>query len=391
VSLSPTAARDVIVESARRHGFHRVALVPVEAPRRHAQYAAWVASGQHGAMAYLAAPEHVAGRADLRAVLSEIRTLVVVALAYARDAPAPAGDLVPLRLRGQLARYAAGDDYHLIMKARLTALADDLAAAAGRPVVARPCVDTAPLLEREWAERGGLGFVAKNTMLIAPGLGSYVLLGELLLDVEAAPTAPAELPRSRCGSCRACLDACPTRAFTDAYVLDARRCISYLTIEQQGPIPRDLRAAIGTWIFGCDVCQEVCPWNASDHAPPDALPPRDRDHAAPDLVALAFAPSNQLRQFVKRTALRRIGRAQLLRNVAVALGNSGDPRALPALVHLLADAAALVRGHAAWGLARLIELGAATDAEVAPALAAARAREADAAAGAELDHALAPR
>jgi epoxyqueuosine reductase len=352
--LSPEAARDAIVDAARRAGFHRVALVPVEPPRRHELYTQWLARGAHGEMAYLAAPEHVRARADLHAVLSEVRTLVVVALAYDR-ARAP---IDPARLTGKLARYAAGEDYHLVMKAKLAAVADELARAVGAPIAARPCVDSAPLLEREWAERGGLGFVAKNTMLIAPGLGSYVLLGELLIDVDAAPTAPAEPPKPRCGSCTACLDACPTRAFTDAFVLDARRCISYLTIEQAGAIPRELRAAIGAWVFGCDVCQEVCPWNAAEHDAPGALEPRDARHAAPDLVELAFAPSNQLRQFVKRTALRRLGRAQLLRNVAVALGNGGDARAKDALVHLLANASPLVRGHAAWGLARLATLGA---------------------------------
>src|SRR5207249_2510529 len=150
-------------------------------------------------------------------------------------------------------------------------------------------------------ERGGLGFVAKNTMLIAPGLGSYVVLGELLLDVELAATAPEAPPKPRCGSCTACLDACPTRAFTDAYVLDARRCISYLTIEHQGAIPRELRAAIGTWVFGCDVCQEVCPFNAGAGEPADPLlRPRTPEHALPDLLALAGKGANQLRQLVRR-------------------------------------------------------------------------------------------
>jgi epoxyqueuosine reductase len=381
--ISPEAARDVIVDAARRAGFHRVALIPVEPPRRHELYTDWLARGAHGEMAYLAAPDHVSARADLRAVLSEVRTLVVVALAYEhRRGPS-------LPMHGQLARYAAGEDYHLVMKAKLAAVADELARAVGSPIVARPCVDSAPLLEREWAERGGLGFVAKNTMLIAPGLGSYVLLGELLVDVDAAPTAPAEPPKPRCGSCTACLDACPTRAFTDAYVLDARRCISYLTIEQPAAIPRELRAAIGTWVFGCDVCQEVCPWNAADHHPADALAPRDARHAAPDLIELAFAPSNQLRQFVKRTALRRLGRQQLLRNVAVALGNTGDARARDALVHLLADSHALVRGHAAWALARLVALGAITPGVARAAIRAREAAETDDDARAEQAAALA--
>src|SRR6185369_4096797 len=208
-----------------------------------------------------------AQRADLRALLATARSLVVVALAYDRADPIPADAL----LRGKIARYARGEDYHLVMRDRLVLLADRLAAALGRPVASRPCVDSAPVHEREWAERGGLGFIAKNTMMIAPGIGSYVVLGELLVDAELAEAAPSEPPRPRCGSCRSCLDACPTQAFVDAYVLDARRCISYLTIEHRGAIPRELRRAIGTWVFGCDVCQEVCPFNAADGEPADPL------------------------------------------------------------------------------------------------------------------------
>jgi epoxyqueuosine reductase len=336
-----------IAALARELGFHRAAVVPVEPPRRHALYESWLPNA--GDMAYLATPEHLAGRADLRTLLDSARALVVVALAYHRDAPVPAA-----RLTGKIARYARGDDYHLVMRDRLVAFADRLAAALGAPVASRPCVDTAPVHEREWAERGGLGFIAKNTMLIAPGLGSYVVLGELLVDAPLEVTAPDEPPRPRCGSCRACLDACPTRAFVDAYVLDARRCISYLTIEHHGAIPRELRPAIGTWVFGCDVCQEVCPFNAGAGEPAEPmLAPRSRDHALPDLLALATMGTNQMRQFVKRTAMRRIPREVLLRNVAVALGNTRDPAAVPALVALLANPSPLVRGHAAWGLAQI--------------------------------------
>src|SRR5262249_18007576 len=257
----------------------------------------------------------------------------------------------------KIARYARGEDYHLVMRDRLVALADRIAAALGRPVASRPCVDSAPVLEREWAERAGGGFVAKNTMLIAPGLGSYVGPGGLLVDAELAPTAASEPLRPRCGACRSCLDACPTRAFVDAYVLDARRCISYLTIEHHGAIPRELRPSIGTWVFGCDVCQEVCPFNAGT-GPADSeidplLRPRSVEHALPDLVALATRGANQLRRLVRGTAMRRAPRPALLRNVAVALGNTADPRAIPALVALLGHRAPLVRGHAAWALGEL--------------------------------------
>lgn len=345
----------MIAELGRELGFARAAVVPIEPPRRHALYRSWLADGHAGTMAYLAEPEHVAQRGDLRTLLAAARSLIVVALAYDRADPIPPDAL----LRGKIARYARGEDYHLVMRDRLVVLADRIAAALGRPVASRPCVDSAPVLEREWAERAGIGFVAKNTMVIAPGLGSYVVLGELLVDAELAPAAAAEPMRPRCGACRACLDACPTRAFVDAYVLDARRCISYLTIEHRGAIPRELRPAIGTWVFGCDVCQEVCPFNAGSGAGAagaavDAeLRPRSLDHALPDLVALASKGAHQVRRMVKRTALRRVSREALLRNVAVALGNTGDPRAIPALVGLLGHRSALVRGHAVWALGAL--------------------------------------
>ncbi|HEX3762031.1 MAG TPA: tRNA epoxyqueuosine(34) reductase QueG [Kofleriaceae bacterium] len=344
----------LIAELGRELGFARAAVVPIEPPRRHALYQSWLADGHAGTMAYLAAPDHVAPRGDLRALLATARSLIVVALAYDRADPIPPDAL----LRGKIARYARGEDYHLVMRDRLVALADRIAAVLGRPVASRPCVDSAPVLEREWAERAGIGFVAKNTMVIAPGLGSYVVLGELLVDAELAPTVPSEPLRPRCGACRSCLDACPTRAFVDAYVLDARRCISYLTIEHRGAIPRELRPAIGTWVFGCDVCQEVCPFNAGSGAAAAAavdagLRPRSLDHALPDLVALAAKGAHQVRRMIKRTALRRVSHEALLRNVAVALGNTGDPRAIPALVGLLGHRSAMVRGHAVWALGAL--------------------------------------
>jgi len=340
----------MIAALARELGFARAAIVPIEPPRRHALYTSWLARGHGGEMAYLAAPEHTGARADLRTLLDSARALIVVALAYGKDDPVPADRL----LRGRIARYARGDDYHLVLRDRLVLLADRLATELGRPVASRPCVDSAPVMEREWAERGGLGFVAKNTMLIAPGVGSYVVLGELLVDADLAPTAPDAPPKPRCGTCRSCLDACPTQAFTDAYLLDARRCISYLTIEHQGIIPRELRAAIGTWVFGCDICQEVCPFNAGAGSLPDpSLTARSIEHALPDLIALAARGANQLRQFVRRTALRRVSREVLLRNIAIALGNTNSPDAIPALVSLLGNRMPLVRLHAAWALGQL--------------------------------------
>jgi epoxyqueuosine reductase len=217
-------------------------------------------------------------------------------------------------------------------------------------------------------------------MLIAPGLGSYVVLGELLLDVEAALPAPPPPVRKRCGECRACLDACPTGAFVDAFTLDARRCISYLTIEHTGTIPRDLRPLIGTHIFGCDICQEVCPFNAgsADSPPAPELAPQ-LARTAPALIPLLGLGAYQFRRFVNRTSMRRVHRAQFLRNVCVALGNAGDPAAIPALRDALDDRHALVRAHAAWALGRLGDRD---------ALLARRTAETDPAVHAEIDAAL---
>jgi epoxyqueuosine reductase len=328
-----------------RIGFAAVDPLEIDAER----LTTWLEAGRHADMAYLDGPRH-----DPKRLLAEAKTLIAVALAYPFTR-----ELVPLRraalgepLTGIVARYARGQDYHDVMRKKLRRLADALANLLGRPVLARHCVDTAPLLERAAAERAGLGFAAKSTMTIIPGVGSYVMLGELLVDAEIAPDAPLA---PRCGSCRLCLDACPTGAFVDAHVLDARRCISYLTIETQGPIPRELRALIGVRVFGCDVCQDVCPFNAAAEGKPSTPELRPRAKLdAPDLIALLELGSARYRSLVKGTALRRTHRAQLSRNAAIALGNSKDPRAIVPLVRALsAHASALVRGHAAWALGEI--------------------------------------
>jgi epoxyqueuosine reductase len=332
-------------------GFSRIGFAPVEPFERGKRaLQSWLERGFHGEMAYLAQAEL---RADPGVLLAGARTLIVAALAY----PGSRSETVPLRTRqgrvltGTVARYARGRDYHLLLKERLHALADRAATLVGRAVMARACVDTAPLLEREAAARAGVGFQAKNTLVIAPGLGSYVLLGELLLDVEITPSAPVE---PRCGSCRACLDACPTGAFVDAHVLDARRCISYLTIEYSGVIPLELRTAIGTRVFGCDVCQEVCPFNASAAPRPSAPEFSARPELTPlDLVELLELTSSTYRKFVKRTAMRRASRETLVRNAAIALGNTRHADAEAPLARALEHYFAVVRGHAAWALGEL--------------------------------------
>jgi len=349
--VSPEALRDLIVAEARRLGFHRVGIVPVGPPQRYAAYRDWVDAGYHGTMAYMAAPEHLSGRADLRNLAQSARAVVVVASSYGDGKPAPAPE--PGRPRGFVSRYARGRDYHQVMKRKLYELADTLAT-AGVSTAARVCVDTAPVLERDVAERAGLGFTAKNTMVIAPGLGSYIALGELLVDADVAAFT-ADDARSRCGSCRACLDACPTSAFVDAYVLDARRCISYLTIEHRGIIDRRLRPAMGTMIFGCDICQQVCPFNARGprREPPDPELDDTDERGHPELLRLLSLGTNQRRRYLEGSAMRRVNREQLYRNICVALGNAADPAAIEPLRALLADRSAIVRAHAAWALLQL--------------------------------------
>lgn len=325
----------------REQGFARVGVCSAERLDRGADaLKRWLQSGYHGEMNYMANHD----RADPQTVMPGAKTIVVVALPYARDV-APSTPLV-----GRVASYARGEDYHRVFKERLTRLAERIREVTGGDVAARACVDSAPLLEREAAERAGVGFIGKSAMVIAPGLGSDVLLGELLLDIELPAT---ESERTRCGSCRACLDACPTGAFVDAFTLDARRCISYLTIEYRGWIPLELRPLMGNWVFGCDVCQQVCPFNASAKPRPvdPQLAPRGPLLSLEEILTLG---SSAHRRLVSGTAMRRAPRWQLQRNAAIALGNSGKLEAEDPLEHAVrASRYAIVRGHAVWALGHL--------------------------------------
>jgi len=318
-------------------------LADAEAPFR-----AWLDAGRHGDMEYLADRAAQALRPD--ALLPGALSVVTVAVEHATEAPPFAAD----GRFGRVARYAWGQDYHVVLGARLEALARRLEARLGRGVAARALVDGAPLLERAVAVRAGLGFVGKNTLVIRPGHGSWALLGELLVDVPLAPTGPA--PGGTCGACVRCLDACPTDAFDAAFVLDARRCISYLTIEHRGVLPPELRPRLGPWVFGCDVCQEVCPFNRA--ARPTPWPELAADAGVGprlDLVAtLGLDTDEAFRARFRGTPLLRPKRRGLLRNVAVVARNVGATAAVPALDDRVRfDPEPLVRGHALWALAGL--------------------------------------
>ena len=404
--LDPVAAAALVRDEARALGFQRVGFSPVAPLARHALYRDWLARGYAADMRYL--DEQRDERRDPRALLASARTIVTVALSYAHADPVDVpADRLARGPRGRIARYARGDDYHAVLKSKLRALAAAVARGAGGAVAFVPCVDTAPVLERELASAGGIGFQAKNTMLIAPGLGSFVLLGELVTDLDCAPAPldgelePGESPSARantprCGQCTRCLEACPTGAFVDAYTLDARRCISYLTIENPGAIPRQLRPLVGDHVFGCDICQDVCPFNAPDvqgtrNSGAPELAPR-AGYGRPLLTRLLAMGAAQFRKWQQGSALRRIHRPQLLRNVAVALGNVGGADELPALMHALGEPSPLVRAHVAWAIAQIVArepLPPVGRAALASLLASAGAHETDADARLELDDAAA--
>jgi epoxyqueuosine reductase len=329
---------DRVKAAGRRLGFDLVAIGPADPPERGAAFEAWLAAGYAGTMDYL--ERGGAKRLDPRRVLPGARALIACALNYYQgpQADGPA----------HVARYAWGSDYHEVMTSRLTALLDDLVVAVPY-ATGRVYVDTGPLLERELAARAGLGWVGKNTMLLHPALGSYFFIGLVLTTAELAFDDP--LP-DRCGTCTRCLEACPTGAFVAPYVMDARRCISYLTIEHRGPIPEEQRESVGTLAFGCDVCQDVCPWNG--RAPVTA----EAAFAARDLPALAelvTLTDEDYRGRLQGSPLRRARRRGLARNAAVALGNAGDPAAVAALARAREDPDPDVRGHAEWALARLAD------------------------------------
>jgi len=347
---------DQICRKARELGFDLVGVAPARPAPRIDTYHAWLARGYHGEMSYLARPDRVERRADPTKVVPGAKSIVCVALNYHPGA-LPA-DLARDPSYGLISTYAWGSDYHDLMLRRLEALASfirtegERSPANGYEVNYRAYVDTGPVLERAYARKAGLGFVGKNTCLIHPKLGSWLFLGEILVDLALEPTTGNT--DIGCGTCTRCLDACPTGALVAPHTLDARRCISYLTIELKGPIPPELRPLIGNRIYGCDVCQEVCPWQR--FAKPAVELPfqiQEAQRFAPRLSDLIELSEQAFHQQYGSTPLSRAKRRGLLRNAAVALGNWGDERAIPALRQALTDTEPLVRGHAAWALGRI--------------------------------------
>lgn len=332
-------------------GFNMVGVVPaVPSPNLDA-YLNWIEANHHGTMGYLARPDRLARRRDLNVILPGVRSLICVGLDYATKQLPQAIAEDPSR--GRISNYAWGVDYHDVMTPRLEALGAWLAAQAGETAVqSRVYVDTGAILERDHAAQAGLGFTGKNTMLIAPQRGSFFFLGELLTDLPLTYDEPRQMPT--CGSCSRCLTACPTNAFPKPFVLDARRCISYLTIELKGWIPRTLRPLMQNWIYGCDICQDVCPFNRFAPATDEAeFMAHSWDDAAPPLLSLLTLSGAQFATQFANSPIKRIKRPRFLRNVCVAVGNWGSETAVPPLIHLLEDPSPLVRGHAIWALGQI--------------------------------------
>ena len=343
--MSPAALKAELARRAAALGFDAIAVTTPDAiPHAAPRLAKALDDGHHASMGWLA--EKADRRGDPRALWPEARSVVMLAMNYGpdEDPRAALGD----RSRGAISVYARGDDYHEVIKGRLKQVCGALAAAGHD---AKVFVDTAPVMEKPLAEAAGLGWQGKHTNLVSRAFGSWAFLGAIFTTAELPVDGPA---KDHCGACRACLDACPTDAFPAPYRLDARRCVSYLTIEHHGPIPHEFRAAIGSRIYGCDDCLAACPWNKfAKQGREMRLAARD-DLRAPELVELARLDDAGFRQKFAKSPIKRVGRDRFIRNVAIALGNSDDPRAPQAAESLLDDAAPVVRGSAAWALSRLL-------------------------------------
>jgi epoxyqueuosine reductase len=333
---------------ARVLGFDLAGVTTPESPLHCDVYERWLEAGRQGEMTYLGTEGARHHRADPRLILPECRSILVLGAFYTPPGSAPSETGV-----GRVAAYAWGEDYHEVFPERLKSIVKFIEVQVGKPVPNHWYTDTGPLLERELAQRAGLGWIGKNTCLIHPRLGSYFLLAEILLGVELEADTPFEA--DHCGSCTRCIDACPTGCILPNRTLDARRCISYLTIEKKGAIPLDLRTLVENWVFGCDICQQVCPWNlrfARATGEPNFAPrPGVPEPSLAEEIHLSLETFN--RKF-KGSPVKRAKRRGYLRNVAVALGNGGQAGAIPALTFALNnDPEPLVRAHAAWALGQI--------------------------------------
>ncbi len=336
-----------IKAKSKQLGFILAGVTTPDPPPHYSTFEQWLAQGHHGTMNYLATERSRARRADPREILPECKSILVLATPYSPPLPAEERGL-----SGNIASYARGDDYHDVLPTRMRELVQFIEEQDGAPVKNRWYTDSGPILERDLAQRAGIGWIGKNTCLINPKSGSYFLISEILLDLELEPDAP--FITDHCGTCTRCIEACPTDCILPNRTLDATRCISYLTIELKDEIPVELREKIGEWVFGCDICQSVCPWNrfAVEGDPAFGNPYTSLSTLHNLTEELTLTPQAFNQRF-KQSPIKRSKRRGYLRNVAVALGNTANMVALPVLQNALNHEESLVRKHAAWAIEQI--------------------------------------
>ena len=347
--MTDFALKNAIEVEARRLGFQLVGVTTPDPPAHLGVYEQWLKSGHHAGMGWMGTERNRQRRANPKIILPECQSILVLGVHY----NPPSSKLqVDGDETGGVASYAWGDDYHDVLPERLSAIVHFIEAQVGHPIPNRWYTDTGPILERELAQRAGLGWIGKNTCLINPQAGSYFLLAEILLGIELPLDTP--ITSDHCGTCTRCIEACPTACILPNRTIDANRCISYLTIEEKGMIPLDLRHQIGNWVFGCDVCQQVCPWNhrfAKPSKEPRFVPNPGMN--SPTLKNELDLTSQEFNRKFKGSPIKRTKRRGYLRNIAIALGNVTNPDTIPALMRALSDFEPLIRSHAAWALGQI--------------------------------------
>ncbi|MFM8423807.1 MAG: tRNA epoxyqueuosine(34) reductase QueG [Chloroflexota bacterium] len=344
MSNNSSVLKQAIKDRARQLGFFLAGVTSCEAPAHYNIFQEWLDAGHHASMDYLASDRNHTRRADPKLILPECKSILVLALPYSPISK----DSSELRI----AAYALGDDYHDVIPPRLQELVQFIEEQVGHPIPNRYYTDTGPILERELAQRAGLGWIGKNSMLIHPEKGSTFLLAEILLGIELEPDEPIQT--DHCGTCTRCLDACPTQCILPNRTLDARRCISFLTIENKGDIPEDLRPLMQNWVFGCDICQQVCPWNRFSPPADPALKP---SIPLPVRTSDLLLTSSEFNQRFKRSPIKRTKRRGYLRNIAVAVGNQKNKKDISLLEQAAQDEEPLVQSHAQWAIKTINDTG----------------------------------
>ena len=331
------ALKQAIKEKARQLGFILAGVTSCEPPAHYGVFETWLTHEYHGTMNYLGEERSRIRRADPKQILPECQSILALAIPY----QPVTWNMEPGTL--QVASYALGDDYHDIIPPRLQQIVQFIEEQVGHPIPNRYYTDTGPVLERELAQRAGLGWIGKNSMLINPKAGSTFFLAEILLGIEVEPDEP--FSTDQCGTCARCITACPTQCILPDRTVDARRCISYLTIEVKGEIPVELRPQIGNWVFGCDVCQQACPWNRFSLPPDPAFEPKIPLPVLPSDLLLSSVEFNKR---FKRSPIKRAKRRGYLRNISIASGNNGGKNDIPILEQAAQDDEPLVKSHAQW-------------------------------------------